>query len=262
MCIYITHRIMSTPEYILNKIKLLHNLAASSNANEAANAQAMANRLIEKHSVTAEELKSLESQPEKYSQDDLLFHTFKIVNWMQHLAVACAKHFYCYIVQETIKPNSGEEEYNYYVYGEDEDAQAVKFVFYSLMKKIHNLIDTKCLGRGPIYIDSYCEGLIEAIKYNLSIDGIDLPEVKQPTRVISEEKVLNNGPSNLSTIRTEKQKPEKETVDISNGTLIKDVAAYFKGVADGKGLSLQDILELEAENERIKELQESQEKAG
>lgn len=253
---------MSTPEYILNKVKLLLNLSNSSNVNEADNARAMANRLIEKYNITPEELKSLESQPEKYSSDDLLFHTFKIVNWMQHLAVACAKHFYCYIVQETIKPNSGSEEYNYYVYGEDEDEQAVKFVFSSLFKKIHNLIDTKCIGRGPIYIDSYCEGLVEAIKYNLANDDIEIPEMKQPTRLIQEEKVLNNGPSNLSTVRTEKEKPEKETVDISHGSLIKDVAAYFKGVADGKNLSLQDVLELEAENERVKELQESQEKAG
>jgi hypothetical protein len=34
--------------------------------------------------------------------------------------------------------------------------------------------------------------------------------------------------------------------------LIKDIAAYFRGLDDGKGLFLQEILELEAE--KLKEL--------
>jgi hypothetical protein len=38
------------------------------------------------------------------------------------------------------------------------------------------------------------------------------------------------------------------------------VAAYFKGLEDGKHFSLNDILELEAENERLKELEEGNDK--
>jgi Protein of unknown function (DUF2786) len=253
---------MSTPETILTKVKLLLNLSSSSNTNESGNARAMADRLIAKYNITAEELKSLEEQPAKYGEDDLLFHTIRIVNWMQHLSLACAKHFFCYIVQETVKPGSGDEQYNYYVYGDDEDVTYVKFAFHTFHKKINELIAKKCAGRGPIYIESYCEGVIEAVKYNLSMDGLEMPEVKKP--VINDdvgEKVLNTGHETLATVRPEPEKPEKETVDISKGTLIKDVAAYFKGVADGKNLSLQEILELEAENERVKELQGTQEEA-
>jgi hypothetical protein len=244
---------MASPE-ILTKIKLLLNLAKSANPNEAGNAKVMADRLIEKHNVTQEELKSIETQPEKYGQDELLFHSFRIINWEQHLALACAKHFFCYIVQEVVKPGTGNEEYNYYVYGDDEDVNYVKFSFFAFHKKIDNLIKTKCVGRGPIYIDSYCEGVIEAVKSNIAMDGFEIPEIKRPSRSLEpDDKVLNNGDSNLSTVKVEKGKPENETVNIS-GSLIKDIAAYFKGVGDGKNLSLQDILELEAENERVKEI--------
>jgi len=248
---------MSTPETILTKVKLLLNLANSPNANEAANAQAMADKLIAKYNITEEELASLDEKPPLYGKDDLLFHTFSVVGWMQRLAFTCAKQFYCYIVQEEIHPAVGGTEYNYYVYGDDEDTNSVRFVFSAFIKKINNFIDLKCMGRGPIYIESYTEGLVESVRANIEMDGIEIPEIKKPVRPIQqqEEKVLNNGISNIAQYKQQKEAPEKETVDVGAGSLIRDVMAYFKGLEDGRRLSLQDILELEVENETPKELE-------
>jgi hypothetical protein len=87
--------------------------------------------------------------------------------------------------------------------------------------------------------------------------GIEIPEIKRPARPIQqEEKVLNNGQSNLTPFKQQKEAPEKETVDIARDSLIKDVMAYLKGLEDGNRLSLQDILELEAENEEAAKLTE------
>jgi Protein of unknown function (DUF2786). len=247
---------MPAPEHILSKIKLLRNLANSPNANEAASALAMADKLIAKYNISEEELASIADQPPKYGEEELLFHSLSIVPWKQHLALACAKNFYCHIIQETLTPGVGDPEYKYYVYGEDEDVNSTKFVFHTLVKKINNLIDTKCIGRGPIYVDSYCQGVVEAVKRNIEMFGLDIPEVKVPARPmqVTTEKVLNNGTSNLSTVKAEKDKPEKESIDISKSGLIKDVMAYFKGIEDGNKLHLEDILELEAENETLKQL--------
>ena len=44
---------------------------------------------------------------------------------------------------------------------------------------------------------------------------------------------------------------------MNSNSLIKDVMAYFKGLDDGKNLSLKDILELEVENEEAKRIQEA-----
>lgn len=249
---------MPTPETILTKVKLLLNLANSPNENEAAAAQAMADKLIAKYNITEEELASLAEKPPLYGAEDLLFHTFSLVGWMQRLALACAKQFYCYVVQEKCFPAVGEPQYNYYIYGDDEDANSVKFVFHTFVKKINNLVDLKCIGRGPIFIQSYTEGVVEAVKANIEMDGIELPEVKRPSRPIqqSDEKVLNNGQSNLTQHKQQKEAPEKETVDVGGGSLIKDVMAYFKGLEDGRHLSLQDILELEVENEEAQKLTE------
>jgi hypothetical protein len=185
-----------------------------------------------------------------------LFHTFSVVGWMQRLALTCAKQFYCYVVQEELHPAVGGVEYNYYVYGDDEDTNSVKFVFSTFVKKIHNFIDVRCIGRGPIFIESYTEGLVEAIRANIENEGIELPEVKRSTRPIQrqEEKVLNNGQSNMTQFKQQKEAPEEKTVDVGAGSLIRDVMAYFKGLEDGRHLSLQDVLELEVENEEAQRL--------
>lgn len=241
---------------ILIKIKLLLSLGSSPNANEAANAQALADKLIAKYNITTEELESTKEKPEKYGEGDLLYHSFSLISWMQRLALTCAKQFYCHIVQEELHPAVGDLQYKYYVYGDDEDANYVKFAFHTFVKKVNNLVETKCIARGPIYVSSYCEGVVQAIQANIEMDGIDIPEVKKPTRpVVQEEKLLNNGQSNLTQFKQQKEAPEEKTVDVNAGSLIKDVMAYFKGLEDGRRLSLQDILELEVENETAKELQ-------
>lgn len=251
---------MPTPEATLHKVKLLLNLATSPNVNEAANAKALADKLIEKYKITPEELDTIKDKPQGYSPDALLFKTFSVVSWMQQLALGCAKQFYCHVIMETVQAATGLVEYNYYVYGDDPDVVCTKFAFNTFLKKIHELLDTKCIGRGPVYRDSYCEGAAEAVKNNLAMFGIEMPERVQPTRAIPDNKTLNNGNANLA--RSEKEppkKPEEKTVDVNQGHIIKDVMAYFKGLEDGNRISLQDILELEAENEEAQRLQESTE---
>jgi hypothetical protein len=247
---------MPTPPGILNKVKFLLNLSTSSNANEAAAAKSAADKLIIKFNITDDELERMDPKP-LYGDNELLYHTFSIVGWMNRLALAIAKHFDCYIVQETLTAATGATEYNYFVYGGSEEEEYVKFCFATFHKKIHYLLDTKCIGRGPIYQNSYCEGVVEAIKENIEYDGIDLPTAKAPSRtpaVVQEKNILNNGGSNLAVPKGEKERPHQESIDVSKQSLIKDVNAYYKGVMDGQHLSLSDILELEVENEEAARL--------
>lgn len=243
---------MPTPEATLQKVKLLLNLATSPNVNEASNAKALADKLISKYNITPDELESIKDKPQGYSPESMLFKTFSVVSWMQQLALACAKQFYCHVVLETVQAATGLAEYNYYVYGDDPDVICTKFAFNTFLKKIHELLDTKCIGRGPVYRDSYCEGAAEAVKNNLSLFGIEMPERVQPTRAMPQDdsRTLNNGRSNLA--RAEKEppkKPEEKTVDVNQGHVIKDITAYLRGIEDGNRLSLQEVLELASVND-------------
>lgn len=247
-----------TPEPILSKIKLLLNLAKSPNPHEAENARAMANALIEKYKLTEEELASLEEKKPLYGDDDKMFITFGIVAWKQSLALTISKQFYCQIVQEELVPVEGLHQYTYYVYGDKEDADNVKFVYKTFSDRIEELVEKKCIGRGPLYTSSYTEGLVEIINNTIVWEGIDIPNIRVPSRekpVEVPERTLNNGSSNLSINKEEKEKPCKESVAPQGGSIIKDIQAYFKGLQDGKDFSFQDVLELAAEASKLKEIQ-------
>jgi hypothetical protein len=249
---------MSCPPAILNKIKLLLNLATSPNPNEAENAQAMADKLIAKHNVTAEELASLDKKA-FYGEDEKLFITLGIVGWKQQLALVVATFFDCQIVQEELVPGEGAHQFNYYVYGDDDQVKDTQFVYHAFAKKIEKLSDAKCMGRGPIYIDSYCEGVTESVKWNIKMYGIDMPEINKPLK--KEEVVVPTNSKALTKSGTKEEPVDNRRVNVNDGSMIKDIMAYFKGVDDGKDMSLKDILSLEVKTKEAEQLKESEEKA-
>lgn len=245
---------------ILAKVKKLLNLATSSNPNEAATARELADKLIAKYNITEQELSSLDPK-EYYGENEKLFVTLGISPWRQQLAVAVSKYFDCQIVQEEYMQADGEgiHQFIYYVYGDDDQVKDTQFVYHAFAKKIDNLVDTKCIGRGPIYIDSYCEGVVESVKWNIDMYGIDVPEIKKPLK--KEEKTMAIPTTGIVKSGDNKEEPTDKRVDINKGQFIKDIMAYFKGVDDGKHLSLQDILELEVENEEARRIQGPTEEA-
>jgi hypothetical protein len=247
---------MSAQENVLVKIKLLLNLINSPNVNEAANAQSMVDKLIVKYEITPEELESIKDKKPLYGESDKLFTTMGLSGWRQRLALAIGKHFFCQIVQEELVPLEGLHQFDYFVYGDKEDADNVKLVYNTFVLKIEDLLNKKCSIRGPVYVSSYCEGVVEAIISNIHWEGIDIPNLKSPSRTkeVEESKVLNNGTSNLTKHKEEKEKPVQETVDVTRQSLIKDINAYFKGLEDGNRLDLAEMLELEESNKTSPEL--------
>jgi len=247
---------MSAPAPILAKIKLLLKLTASPNANEAENARVMADKLVTKYNITEDELKSLEDKKPLYGEDEKVFMTIGLCGWRQQLVLAIGKHFDCQIVQEEIVPAEGLHAFSYFAYGEPEDVVNIQFVFHVFAQKVEELVQTKCLGRGPIYVSSYCEGVVEAIKNNIYWDGIDIPNIKRDLKKDNSEKIVEPGEGKLTKPKSEKEKPVQESVDVNSQSLVKDVNAYFRGLNDGDRLHLKDALELEAENKRIKEIEQ------
>jgi len=236
---------------ILDKIKKLIALSKSSNINEAETARTMADKLIEKYSVTEEELGSIESKP-LYGEDEKLFVTIGIVGWKQQLALAVATHFECQIIQEEVVPGEGDHQFEYYIYGDNDQVKDTRFAFNTFIKKVDELCYIKCFNKGPVYIDSYCEGVIESIKINIKMYGIDIPKVRSTLK--KEQPISNQYSSSLTQIHKEKEEPTNRRVDVNSQSIIKDIVAYFKGLTDGRDISLQDILDLEMENKESDQL--------
>ena len=244
---------MSTPAppAILAKIKKLLGLATSSNPNEAANARALADGLMAKYNITEEDLASLDPK-QYYGENEKLFFTVGVLSWRRQLAVAVASYFDCQIVEEQLGAAEGEATYTYFVYGDDDQVKDVQFVYHAFAKKVDNLVDTRCLGRGPVYVESYCDGVVDSIKMNIQMYGIDLPDIPRPIK--KQEEAPPPKSNTIVKSGENKENPTDNRTDINKGQLIRDIMAYFKGIDDGKNLSLADILELEIQNETPKEM--------
>lgn len=246
---------MSLPPGILTKIKLLLNLTQSSNYNEAENARAMADKLIAKYHVTEEDLSSLEEK-EYYGEDEKLYVTIGMVGWRRQLALAVATYFDCQIVQEELVPVEGLHQFNYFVYGDNDQVRDVQFVYHAFAKKVEYLVDTRCLGRGDIYLGSYTEGVVEAIKNNIQMFGIDVPEVKRTLKKEVSSEAAPPKSNTLTTTSGHKEEPTDKRVDVNSQSFIKDMVAYFNGIGDGRKLSLEDILSIEVKTWEAKQFQE------
>jgi hypothetical protein len=239
-------------ERILNKIKFLLNLANSPNENEAKNARDMADKLIAKYNISSEDLETIKDKKPAYGDEEKLYTTLTIESWRNQLALGICTKFDCFLVQEEAVPVEGISQFSYFVCGDPADVENVKFTYDAFSKKVEELVLKYCTGRGPVYIHSYCEGVVEGIRSNLDFVDIDIQNNKA-RNIPGPSNTLNNGPSNL-TKHSEKEKPVKDSINISSQSLIKDVMAYFKGVNDGNRLSLQDIVELAEQNKEPERL--------
>lgn len=243
---------MNKDEALL-KIKKLFQLTQSSNDNEAASAKKFAEKLIEKYQITEEDLNSIKDKGPLYGENEKLFHSSLVIPWKNQLAFGIANHFGCYIVQEELVPADGNHEYDYYVYGDNEDIESVKFAFNAFEKQIDYLVVTNCGGRGPVYVSSYCEGIVQSIRSNIEIDGIEVPKVNNKLSKLSkpDKIVITSGVSvGLTAVPKDKEKPVEKSVPVTGSNAIRDIMAFLKGLQDGRDLSLQDLLELEFQNIR------------
>jgi hypothetical protein len=232
---------MPTPPAILNKIKLLLKLSGSPNSFEAESAQRLADGLIEKHGVTPEELESIKDPKPLYTEDEKLFVSIGIIGWKQQLALTIGTYFECQIVQEELVPIEGPRPFHYYVYGDVDNVKNVQSSFFDFCTKIDQLVQTRCAGKGEVYLTSYCEGVVCAIKENIFLFGLELPQVNK-TMEPANDQVLTTKSEELTKPKDKPPAAEKR-VDVNAQSNIQDIQAYFNGMYDGRDLFLKDMLD-------------------
>lgn len=232
---------MSDRAEILNKIKLLLNLTKSSEENEAATAQTLADKLIAKYSITPEELESLDDSP-LYGEDTKLYSTTQKISWIARLAAAIAEFHNCYAVQEVQTSSTGEVQYVYYLSGDLVDIEAGKLLFAKFFEEINSLTKSKCVFKSDHYKFSFQEGLIDGIKEKLaSIDYISKPKEKEEKEALAEVKTTEMV-TTADKLAPKKPTENVEKIEYNEGTLI-DPAAYYKGVNCGYNIQFNLLSE-------------------
>ena len=230
---------MPASEKILNKIKLLKRLSASSNEYESKSAKELIDQLMQKYQVSDDELKSLEDKVPLYGEKEKIYTSVGIIPWAQQLVLCIGNYFDCQIVQVELVPAEGSHLFEYYAYGDPEAVAAVQSAYKLLFSKVNDLVQTKSIGKGPIYISSYAEGMVTAVKENISLYGLEIPQVVRTT--VKTEKVVSD--QAIEPQKKDRPKPAERRVDVNGQSVIGDIGAYFSGVYDGREISFDDYIE-------------------
>lgn len=231
-------------EAIILKIKYLLRLSKSANENEAANALAMAQKLMEKHGIDSAAVEEKEEKP-VYTEEQLFHESDKSLEWVDMLAFAVADKYDSYVIKEETTTSTGEVLYKYFVYGEEVDSLYVKKVFELLYKEMSSAISMHTRDKGQLYTDSYSEGLVNGVKVNLAFEDFEMPGMVE----VKTEKV--EGPAIVKVEGEEKPEPPlKERQDVKKGKEKPlDILAYFRGEGDGRKIHIDNDSDFELEND-------------
>jgi len=217
--------IMDKKEVLVKIIKLLA-LSKSSNENEASAAKSAAEALMIKYNILDSEIESVVEKT-LYTDNELLYSSLVVIPWKSRLAFITACKYEMFVIQEVKVPKIGNPFYIYFIYGDF--VSEVKELFDLLLSKIEGLIISNCKNKEDDYIDSYCEGVVEGIA-----SCIKSIVFKTSSKI---EEAETNSTDSLSKkdddLISKKEKPLKESIDVNQGSNIKDIAAYFLGISHG-----------------------------
>ena len=227
----------------LIKIKLLLALTKSPNIHEAENARVMADKLIEKHNVTQKQLDSLkERDPTSVPEEQLLFKTQEHCEWKSILAYLISVKYECYVMQIQTVGSAGYQEYDYFVFGDIDNIDNVKFLFPLFVNKINDLVSRTCKDKEETYTSSYCEGLVNGLRPLLENESFKVPKAKSKEKEIVKE-AEQPGLIRTDSITNPAEKPTDKKVAVNSNDKVKDVIAYFHGVRDSDQIHFYNILE-------------------
>lgn len=159
---------MSDIDSIISKVKKLLALSSSSNANEAANAAALANKLIDQYRLSTADLSGDSSEIDPMMEDQgFVYETGRIIQWKSHLVCLLASHYGCAVFNSLSYPQ-GRKVSRYKLVGRKSDIAIVNYMFAYISSECSRLCEKEAHGKGRIFANSYCEGFVSGIRSQLS----------------------------------------------------------------------------------------------
>lgn len=155
-------------ENIIEKINNLRKLMTSSNVNEAAAAAKQADKLINQHRISEQELNTAAGikEEEIFSDEEYLYESGRAVSWKINLAIYLSRHYSCYIFNQVDYNKTGRKITRLKLTGTKSDIEILKYMFTWLVFEIERLNLTN-KGKGHIICNSFCEGAVRGIQDQL-----------------------------------------------------------------------------------------------
>lgn len=160
---YMTIQISS----VIAKVQKLLSLANSTSANEAANATAAANKLIEEYRLSEIDIATDNSESDPMIEDDsYIYETGRVIPWKNILIHVLTTHYGVAHYNDTYFPE-GRKVSRFKLIGRSSDIQIVRYMFTWLTVECQRLANLQVKGQGRITVASYCEGFVTGISIQL-----------------------------------------------------------------------------------------------
>lgn len=158
---------MSTQE-VIDKVQKLLTLANSSNANEAAAAAGVANKLIDQYRLSQADLEVSGQVEEPLEEDEgHVYQTGKITLWKHVLVSELAKHYGLSYWMKCTYP-TGRKVTAFKLVGRKSDIAVAKYMFSWLLLECQRLSDLHVKGEGRVRVASYCLGFVDGVTTQLA----------------------------------------------------------------------------------------------
>lgn len=218
-------------ENIISKVQKLLALANSSNANEAATATALANKLIDQYRLSEADLSTDHSEIDPMMEDNgFVYETGRIIPWKQSLVTVLSSHYGCAVFNSVTYPN-GRKVSRFKLVGRKSDITIVNYMFAFLSAECSRLCEKEAYGQGKIFAASYCAGFVAGIRQQLSESRKEAEKAASSNAIVA----INNRQKEASDFMNSLYRLKSAKGGSSART---DYGAFNAGLRQGKNLHL------------------------
>ena len=217
---------------VIERVQKLLALSKSSNANEAANAAAAANKLIDQYRLSEADITTEQGETDPMVEDDgYIYETGKVTPWKASLVRTLAAHYGVAHYNDTAYPE-GRKVSRFKLIGRTSDIQIVRYMFTWLSMECQRLADANAKGLGRVFVASYCEGFVNGIAIQLRASRQEVKQTASSSAIIKLDARLQESQSFMYGKHTNLRK----TTSYSHSQ--RDGLAFAAGQQKGQSIHL------------------------
>jgi hypothetical protein len=221
---------------VIERVQKLLALSKSSNVNEAANAAAAANKLIDQYRLSEADLSVEQQASDPMVEDDgYIYETGKVTQWKASLVRSLAAHYGVAHYNDNHFPE-GRKVSRFKLIGRTNDIQIVRYMFTWLSLECQRLADSQAKGLGRVFVSSYCEGFVQGVAIQLRASRQEVKQTATTSAIIKLDARLQESQDFMYGIHTNLRKTK------SYSHAQRDSLAFAAGQQQGQRVHLGSAL--------------------
>ena len=220
---------------VIERVQKLLALSKSSNPNEAANAAAAANKLIDQYRLSEADITTEQGETDPLVEDDgYIYETGKITPWKAALVRTLAAH-YGVAHFNAIHYPEGRKVSRFKLLGRKSDIEITRYMFSWLMMECQRLANAQAKGLGRVFAASYCEGFVNGVAIQLHSSRQEAQKTATSAAIVKLDARLKESTDFMYTNYN-----LRKAKAVSQGQ--RDMRAFVAGEQQGKNIHLGQSL--------------------